>query len=222
MVAVVFRRLGEHLARQDRRERRQRIIARARRLERVAAALDLAIYVAGLARHRRSVFELVVIRLELGVGDAPILDGHVGRDEALAVALLVEAADLELHVGPTPGVAAPVHGRAADDLAGQERAEPPHRQRFLRGIVAHRERVARGVLHEVVTHHVAQLVADIGHRIVLVGAAHRAALERDHLQPGLGQFLREDAAGPAQPDDDGVDFFQFGRHVVLLSSCRRC
>jgi hypothetical protein len=115
-----------------------------------------------------------------------------------------------------------VHGRAADDLAGQKRTKSPHRQRFLRRVIAHREGVARGVLHEIVAHHIAQLVTDVGYRIVFVGRAHRTALERDHLQPGLGQFLREDAAGPAQPDDDGVDFLQFGCHVVLLSSCPRC
>src|SRR5262245_4439397 len=87
--------------------------------------------------------------------------------------------------------------RAADDLTGQERAKASHRQRFLRRVVADSERVARGVLHEIVAYHEAQLVAHDRHRKILFRAAHRSALERDHLESCLGQFLRQDAAGPA-------------------------
>src|SRR6185295_284201 len=173
--------LGEHHARQDRRQWGERIVARARRLERVAARLDLALDVAGLAGHGGGVFEPVVIGLELVVGDAPILDRHVVGKEFLAVTLLVHGADLELHVGPAPGVAAPVVARAADAFARQERPEPAHRQRLLRDAVADGERVARRVLHQLVADHVAQLVADIGYRVVLFGRLHAAALERDHL-----------------------------------------
>ena len=41
MIAVVGGGCGEHFARQDRRERRQRIFTLARRFERIAARLDL-------------------------------------------------------------------------------------------------------------------------------------------------------------------------------------
>src|SRR6266571_597182 len=99
-IAVGERRRPEHLLREQRRERRQRIVALARRLERIAAGLYHAADVSRLARDRRRVFELVVIRLELVVGDAPVLDRHVGGDVLLAVALLVAAAHLEFHVGP--------------------------------------------------------------------------------------------------------------------------
>src|SRR6516164_4754042 len=162
MIAVVLGSLREHLACQDRRKRRQRILASARRLERVAAQQDSAVNIASLARDCRGIFEFVIIRLELGVGDPPVLHRHVGRNEVLAVTLLVHGADLELHVGPAPSVTAPVHGRAAHDLTGQERAKASHRQRFLRRVVADSERVARGVLHEGVAYHEAQLVATIG------------------------------------------------------------
>src|SRR5262252_5552070 len=50
VIAEVARRLVEHLAAQDRRERRQRIVTGPWRLERVAAFLDLALEVAGLSR----------------------------------------------------------------------------------------------------------------------------------------------------------------------------
>ena len=65
MVAEISAGLGEHHAGQDRRQRRQRIFAGARRLERIAAFDDLALQIAGLAGDRCGVFELVVIRLEL-------------------------------------------------------------------------------------------------------------------------------------------------------------
>src|SRR5205823_1114096 len=114
-----------------------------------------------------------------------------------------------------PGVAAPVRARAADAFARQERAEPPHRQRLLRRIVADGERVARSVLHQLVADHVAQLVADVGNRKVLVRTGQSAAFERDHLQAGLGQLLGENAAGPAKPDDDDIDFLQPRCHLIL-------
>src|SRR5262249_2835708 len=127
--------------------------------EGVAVRYELSVNIASLARYCRGIFEFVIIGLELGIGDPPVLHRHVSRNEVLAVTLLVHGADLELHVGPAPSVTAPVHGRAADHLAGQERAKASHRQRVLRRIVADGERVTRGVLHEVVAYHEAQLVA---------------------------------------------------------------
>src|SRR5262247_1958119 len=52
VIAEVARGLVEHLAAQDRGERRQRIFARARRFERIAAGLELALEIAGLAGDR--------------------------------------------------------------------------------------------------------------------------------------------------------------------------
>src|SRR5262249_54109880 len=92
MVAEALCGRSEHLARQDRRERRQRILVGARRLERIAARLHLAADVSRLAGNRRRAFEPLVIWLELVVGDAPVLDRHVGGNEILPVALLVERA----------------------------------------------------------------------------------------------------------------------------------
>src|SRR5581483_11103338 len=133
-------------------------------------------------------------------------------NELLPVALLVVGADLEFHVGPAPGVAAPMDGRAADAFARQERAELAHRQGLLRGIVADGQRVARGVLHQIVTLDIAQLVADVRQRVVVLRRAHSAALERDHLHARRGEFLGENAAGPAETDDDDIDFLELGEH----------
>ena len=172
---------------------------RARRLERIAAGLDLAVDIASFAGDRRGVFEPFVIGLKLGVSDAPILDRHVIGDEFLAVSLLVIGADLEFHVGPAPGMTAPVHAGTADHLTRQERAEATHRQCLLRGIVAHGEGVARGILHQVMAHDIAQFVANVGQRIVVRAGARCAALECDHLQAGFRQFLGENAAVQPSP-----------------------
>jgi hypothetical protein len=116
----------------------------------------------------------------------------------------------------SPGVAAPVHAGSADHFAGQERAEPAHRQRLLLRAVAHGDGVARGVLHQVVAHDIAQFVADIGQRVVVLARTRGAALECYHLQASFRQFLGENAAGPAQPDDDDIDLFEFCGHGAPL------
>ena len=191
--------------------------------ERVAAGLDLTAQVTSLAGYRRDMLELVVIGFELGVGDAPVRNGHVGGNEALAVALLVTRAHLEFHVGPAPSVPAPMHARATHDLPRQERAQPPHGQRFLRWIVPDGERIACGVLHEIVADHVAQLVSDVRDGVVFLACAHGAALECDHLEPGLRKLLPQNAAGPAEADHDRVDFLQFRCHSLPpVSSYRQC
>ena len=111
-------------------------------------------------------------------------------------------------------MAAPVHTRAAHYFAGQERTEAAHRQRLLRHVVADGQRVLRGVLHQVVAHHIAQLVANVRHLIVARGAAAATALQRQHFQSGFSQFFRENAASPAQTDQDDIDFLQFFRHGI--------
>src|SRR3954465_11248717 len=65
VIAEVARGLVEHLAAQNWRQRRQRIFTCARRFEWIAAGLELALEVAGLAGDRGRTLELVVVRLEL-------------------------------------------------------------------------------------------------------------------------------------------------------------
>ena len=79
--------------------RRRRIGPRARAFERVAAVLDLALEVAGRARGAAQIFELVVVRLELVIGDAPVLDRHVLGQKARAVTLRSDASAVMKSVG---------------------------------------------------------------------------------------------------------------------------
>src|SRR5262245_11980401 len=55
-----------------RRERRQRVLALARRLEHIATIDLLALQIAGPARHAELVFGAVVVGLKLGVARGPV------------------------------------------------------------------------------------------------------------------------------------------------------
>src|ERR1700754_3389587 len=79
-------------------------------LERVAAWLDLAVQVAGLAAGTAQHVEAVVVGFELFVGYAPILHGEVVvGDGLLAVALLVVALGQEVRGQESPDLSVPVH-----------------------------------------------------------------------------------------------------------------
>src|SRR5262249_57495785 len=108
--------------------RRGRIFARTRALERISARLDLALEVARLAARPAQIFEAVVMRLELLVGCAPILDGQLGIDKVLAIALLEMRLVDEVGGLEAIGLAVPVHERTAEPGARQEASPPAHRQ----------------------------------------------------------------------------------------------
>src|SRR5262249_39893162 len=61
-------------------QRRQRIVAPARRLEHVAPVDLLALQVAGLARHPKLIFGAIVVRLEISVAERPVDEGRGLRD----------------------------------------------------------------------------------------------------------------------------------------------
>jgi MFS family permease len=177
------------------------------------ATLPLAFAVAGLAGAAAQVLELVVVRLEIVVRDAPVLDRHVDRDEPRAVAVGRVLADDEVGGQEAPRLPVPVDAGAARAGAGTERAEMTHRQRDLVHAVAERERLAHRLLEDAVAHRVAQLVLDVVDAEIGDGVAKRAALDRDDLQAVVGQLLRENASGPAEADDDDVDRRQSRRHA---------
>src|SRR5262249_37717558 len=75
----------------------------------------------------------------------------------------------------------------------------------------------RHIHHQVVALRITQLVADQRHREIVLRTARPAALQRDDLQSGLSEFLREDAAGPAHADDDDINGSKFGCHGARSS-----
>ena len=206
---------AKHLAGQRGLDRRQRVIILTRRFKAVTARLRGALQIAGLARHRGRALKALVVRLQLGIADAPILYRHVGGNVVLAVTLLVHRAHLELGIVPAPGDAVPVHARAAHALARQEGTQPPHRQRRLLDVVADGECVHRRVLHQIMARGVTQLIADARHREIIFRLAHGPALQGQHLHPRFGEFLRQYAAAPAKTDQYHIYFFEFGCHGFL-------
>src|ERR1700755_2437579 len=89
--------------------RLRRIFSGARAFEGVAALHDLALDVSCGARRSAEVFEAVVMRLELAVRDAPVLDRHVRRQEVLAVAFGEVRLEDEVARQEAPHFRVPVH-----------------------------------------------------------------------------------------------------------------
>src|SRR5260370_2364077 len=100
MEADLRRSLGEDLAGRRILQRRQWKLARARRLERIAAGLKLSLDVSCLAGGAAGIFEAVEIRLELVVGGAPILQLPVLRNEVWTRALAGLAAESQVPKAP--------------------------------------------------------------------------------------------------------------------------
>ena len=195
--------------------RRRRIRPRARALEGVAAVLNRSLEIAGFARRAAQIFELVVMRLEIVERDAPILDGHVRRQETGAIPLRQVTAQHEIARQEAPGLGVPMNAGAADAIAEHEGAPVAHRQRRLIGVVAERHRNLRRPQEQFVLQPIAQLVLGIGNRKIGRGVAPWAALDRHHIEAFVRQFVGENGAGPAKPDDGDVFAGEFLRH-------RRC
>ena len=84
--------------------------------EDVAARIDRALDVAGLARHADLVLDLVVVRLELVVAERPVFDRRSLRHARRAVALRGLADDLEVPRIEPPALRPVVQRRAADGV----------------------------------------------------------------------------------------------------------
>src|SRR5207302_6728180 len=157
--------------------RRIRVLARAWTLEGIAAGLDLALQVAGLAADAVEILEAVEMWLELFVDHAPVLAGAVLGELARTVARERAAPRFKVPGQEAPSDAVPMHGRAAHALAWQERSHVTHRQRRIADRVAEGERLARQVLHQLVAASVTELVVRVGHSEVGLRVTPAAALQ---------------------------------------------
>ena len=54
---------------------------------RIAAGLNMALDVAGFAAGSQEIFEAIVVRFQVIISDAPILDGHFRIEEVPAIPL---------------------------------------------------------------------------------------------------------------------------------------
>src|SRR5216683_5742557 len=101
--------------------RRSWILARSRRFMRIAARLNLAFDIAGLAAGTQQVLEAIVVRFQVIVSHAPILNGHIRIEEVLAVALACAGCQLKVVSLKTVSLAVPMHHGAAKPGTGQKR-----------------------------------------------------------------------------------------------------
>lgn len=100
-----------------------------RHLERISALLHFATQISCLTGNAEQLFELIVIGLHLGIGDAPILDRHFSWNSFLSISVLKVGVQNGIRFAPAPGLPVPVICRAAHPFARFEGLEAPYRQR---------------------------------------------------------------------------------------------
>ena len=98
-------------------ERRQRIFALTRRLERVAAVDLAALQIAGLAGDAEVILDLVVERLEFGIAQRPVGERGVRRDRRQPIAFDGIGAGAEIVLVQAPRHRTVMHGAAAGLIA---------------------------------------------------------------------------------------------------------
>ena len=190
-------------------QRRHRVLALARRLESVAARIDLPVDVARLPRDADLVLDLLVVRLELVVAERPVLDGRSLRDARRAVAAPRFAHHLEVPRVQAPVLRPVMEARAAD--AVHHRVSAARRRR--RGRRADGRRFAVGLVHR---HRPA---ADVIPQFVGREVAARqpgSRFEADHLDASLRERQHGDAARHPQADHDDVGVLEPSRHGARL------
>ena len=113
-------------------ERRRGIFVRTRRLENVSAVDQLAAQIAGLAADAHHLLGVPVVRLQLIVGDAPILHRQIRGQPRRAVLfgqMRAQSEDAgqkaEAHAGPMLARAA--HAGSRDGTSRTAGREPPNR-----------------------------------------------------------------------------------------------
>ena len=84
------------------------------------------------------------------------------------------------------------------------------------GVVAERDRLARQVLEDVAVAVELELVVGGRHREIVLGVDHAPALERDDLEPGVGQLLAMMEPTTPVPTTTASTGFNF---VAIVSPC---
>ena len=198
---------GHHVGEAGAVQRRHRVGARARAFEDVAAAVDRALDVAGLARDANLHFHLVVVRLQLLEAERPVLDRGAGRQARRAIAPSRLARHLEVPGVQAPALGPVVQGGAADGVHHRVKRQPRRvrrrRRRTMRGNLAIRllDRVRPAA--EVV----AQLVGRVVRR-----RQPGTRLEPDDVDARLRERQRGHAARRAEADDDDAGPGELSRH----------
>src|SRR5262245_47537331 len=119
---------------------RVRVVARTRPFEWVTTRLNYTVEIAGFAADAVQVFELIVVRFQFTIGNAPILARVILRDLVLAIAFYGTATPLEIPRQETESCSSPMHACTTHAFAGLERwNQAAHGQRRLIYVVAERD-----------------------------------------------------------------------------------
>ncbi|MCG3770365.1 MAG: hypothetical protein JW384_01513 [Nitrosomonadaceae bacterium] len=154
--------------------------------------------------------ELVIVGLQLIVGNAPVLAGAVVGKLLLSIAFLSAAAGLEVPGQETPPSGHPMYARPTHAFAGLEGAHFAHRKRGLGHGIAESNGLSRQVLQNIAAVRIVfQFVMRIGHGEVLLRIHHPATLQPDYAQACHGQFLAEDRAGHAHANHYHINRLEF-------------
>ena len=194
-------------ARLIRHQRRQRILAAARRFERVAAFDLAALQIARLAGHAELVFGAIVERLQIRVGQRPVDERRILRDRRRSVAINGLRPRAEIVLVKAPGDCAVVHGTAARLVAVIENRE---RIRARLRVRPPGDRLALRVRAQVLSLEVAQFIE----RAEVRSGQARPALQPNNLHACFAQLGRENPPCGAHTDDDDIGFF--GGHRSCL------
>jgi hypothetical protein len=181
LVAELARRLGKKGVAERLLLRGRRIRPRTWAFERVAAVLNLSAQIAGRSGCATQILERVVMRLELVIGDAVVLNCHVLREKRSAIAFRQVRLEHEVARQEAERLGVPVHPTAADAIGRHERAPCADRQRGLIHLVAECERRLIGPQEQFVTNAIAQFILHVVGRKVGRRVAPRAAFDGDDV-----------------------------------------
>ena len=178
----------------------KRILAAARRLERISAVHFAALQIPRLAGNAQFILRAIVERLEFGVRQRPVGQRRVGRDGGRSIAFDGVGSRAEVVFVEAPGKSAVVDRPASGLIAViQGRSAAWHR-------VLSSGRQVTGSLFciraKVLTLKVAQFVQP---RKILSGEP-RTALQANHFHPRFGKFGGNDPAHGSHAHDDDVGF----------------
>src|ERR1700722_11823381 len=224
LVAEFARGLAEQRVAERLRLCRRRIWARTGTFERIAALLDLPPEISRSARRSAEIFEAIVERFELVIGDAPVLDRHVLGKEGGAITLGEMRFQDEIGRQKPPHFGVPVHAAAANAVGRHECAPTTNWKPGLVHPVAESEGKLVGTQEKLVTRAIAQLVLHVAGREVGRRVPPWTTLEGDDVEPFVGEFVGHDCAGPAEADDDHIFLRKLAGQepTSSIARCRSC
>ncbi len=200
--------LGHVIRERGAAQGRHGIIPLSRRFKNVACRIELPLNVPGLAGDADFLFHDVVIRLQIVVGDGPILQRRPRRNRTRAISPDHFGSRFEVPRFEAPALRPVVNRRASDRV---------HHRMGPGGLCRLRRSGAkRGTLQLRFRHgsnHAANVVVNLIGVEVPMRVHPRARFDSRHSKARASQRQHRHAPGRAQPDHRNVDGLEVGRHL---------